>query len=62
MISFGQIGKGTSLINPDFLNYLNHCYIFDESVFYGDKLNRTTYNLPIIAYMPPNSGLEEKEV
>jgi hypothetical protein len=52
IISFGQIGKGIHLLNIDFLNYLNHTYIFDETVFYDDKLNRTTTNIPIIAYMP----------
>jgi len=47
------------LLNIDFLNYLNHTYIFDETVFYDDKLNRTTTNIPIIAYMPEKSGLCE---
>jgi hypothetical protein len=45
----------------DFLNYINHCYVFDESVFDGNKFYRATSNIPIIAYLPKNSNIKEEE-
>jgi hypothetical protein len=45
----------------DFLNYINHCYVFDESVFDGNKFHRTTSNIPIVAYLPKGSNIDEEE-
>jgi hypothetical protein len=61
VVSFGEIGTGICPINTDFINYLNHTYIFSESVFDGKKFHRTTFNLPIIAHLPPGSNLYPAE-
>jgi hypothetical protein len=56
-----NLQKVLSLLYTDFLNYINHCYVFDESVFGGNKFHRTTSNIPIIACLPKGSNISEEE-